>query len=81
MQQLTDLRRQVAATAAEPLGLTTAWPRIWAKQVWQLGGEVGFLRQAFDLRYHTDIQDLNPASPFFGDYLGPYEDPFKHPAL
>lgn len=76
MQQLTDLRRQTAATSAEPLGLSTWWPRVWAKTVGATGTEVSLLREKIDTRYHTPIQDLDPGSSSFGRYIGAYEDPF-----
>jgi hypothetical protein len=66
MQQLTDLRRQTAATAQAPLGLTSWWERVWAEQMGVIAHEVADLSQNADVSLHQHIQDLDPGSPTFG---------------
>lgn len=66
MQQVTDLRRQTAATALAPLSISTWWERVWAGQLDWTGKEVAYDRRKYDTRYLFPIQDLNAGSPTFG---------------
>jgi hypothetical protein len=78
MKQLHDLRRQVAATASHPFGLTTGYERVWVKEVAGLGGEAAFAAEKVDTRYNYPIQNLDPGSPTFGWMLTTdYDNPFN----
>ena len=80
MQQITDLRRQTAATAAAPLGLSTWWPHVWAEQVSILGAIAGFLAEKLDISLHQHIQDQVPGSATFGQMSGTFLAGPGHPA-
>lgn len=77
MQGITDLRKATAAAAVRPLGLTTSYDRVFAKQVAELSQEARVVRQKYDTRYATPLQDMNPASGTFGQYSSAYPDPFN----
>ena len=66
MQQITDLRRQTAATAAAPLGISTWWPVVWTEQASILGSIAAFLAQKMDVSIWQPIQDQVPGSATFG---------------
>ena len=66
MQQISDLRKQVAATALEPIGITSLWGRVWAKQLYSLIAEAPLARQKVDTSFLYSIQDFNSGSSSFG---------------
>lgn len=76
MQQLTDLRRQMAATAAIPFGLNTWWERVFAGQVLQTGGEVATGREKFDMSRWVPLQDPDPTSGTYGKFSQAFLDRF-----
>lgn len=81
MQGLTDLRRQTAATANAPLGISTWYARTWAGQVSGIYHLAAFTREKLDTRYDFWLQDRDPGSSTFGVYTAAYENPFNRGPL
>lgn len=66
MDSLDKKRRALAKHAGRALGLNADIPRFLVSQQQAARGEAEILALPVDYRYHTDLQDLDSASPTFG---------------